>query len=365
MNKIVVVGQTPPPYGGQAIMIDYMLKGAYENLKFYHVRMCFSKEMNQRGKLSFYKITHLISIIIKIYIIRFKHDVHVLYYPLSNSPKISIYRDFIILALTRFLFKNTVFHFHAAGISEELPKLNWLSRNIIFLFFKKPDLTITSSEFNPNDGDFLKAKKTVIIPLGIPDLNDSLIERKNITSPLTILFIGLLNSSKGEGYLLEAIRILHEKKYNVKLLLAGKFESENYKKEFFNKVLMYQLDQHIEYRGVVTGDAKRNIFIESDIFCFPSFFESESFGIVLLEAMQYQLPLIATKWRGIQSVVQNEKNGLLIEIKSVEEIAKAILFFIENPILLSEFGKASREIFLKKYTLERYLYNLEQELKSI
>ena len=33
MKKILVVGQTPPPYGGQAQMIEYLLKGAYEKIQ--------------------------------------------------------------------------------------------------------------------------------------------------------------------------------------------------------------------------------------------------------------------------------------------------------------------------------------------
>jgi len=46
MAKILVVGQTPPPLGGQAIMIQQMLEQKYDNLQLLHVRMSFSKEMD-------------------------------------------------------------------------------------------------------------------------------------------------------------------------------------------------------------------------------------------------------------------------------------------------------------------------------
>lgn len=365
MNKILVVGQTPPPYGGQAIMIEFMLKKKFQHIELFHTRMCFSKEMNERGKISFYKITHLISIILNIYKFKLKQNVNVLYYPLSNSPKISIYRDFIILIFTRFIFKKVVFHFHAAGISEELPKMNIFLRKILYFCFKRPDLAITSSEHNPKDGQYLQAKKTAIIPLGIPDVNNPPFEKKLNSSKLNILFVGLLNSTKGEGYLLDAIHVLHGNGYNIRLTLAGKFESENYKEVFFDKVSTYNLTDYVDYKGVVTGKDKESLFIESDIFCFPSFFDSESFGIVLLEAMQYKLPLIATKWRGIQSVVQHGQNGFLVEIKSVEDIVNRIMYFAERPKRIIEFGESSREIYLEKYTLEKYLFNLEEELASI
>ena len=48
-KKILVIGQTPPPYGGQAIMIKYMLDGKYKNIELHHVRMCFSKQFDALG----------------------------------------------------------------------------------------------------------------------------------------------------------------------------------------------------------------------------------------------------------------------------------------------------------------------------
>ena len=133
MKKILVVGQTPPPYGGQAIMIKYMLDSQYTDIKMYNVRMCFSREFDARGKLSVHKILHIFTIIYRIWIMKFRHNIDVMYYPPSSTPKIAVLRDVIILGFTRFLFKKNVFHFHASGISEELPKYNILLRRIISL----------------------------------------------------------------------------------------------------------------------------------------------------------------------------------------------------------------------------------------
>ena len=58
-KKILIVGQTPPPYGGQAMMIKYMLDAEYKDISLYHVRMCFSRDFNDRGKFSLYKILHI------------------------------------------------------------------------------------------------------------------------------------------------------------------------------------------------------------------------------------------------------------------------------------------------------------------
>jgi glycosyltransferase involved in cell wall biosynthesis len=366
-KKIIVVGQTPPPYGGQALMIEYMLDANFVDIELYHVRMCFSKEMNERGKFSLYKITHLLDIIYKTILLKIKYKVDVLYYPPSNAPKISVFRDLIFLFFTRFFFKKTIFHFHAAGISEFIENQNFFIKKIAVFILQKPDLGISSSPYNPPDTIYLKAKKQAIIPLGIPNEvdNANLQFRKRENGVLNILFVGLLNSTKGEGYLVEAIANLKLKGYTINLKIAGKFETEDYKKDFFQKVKMHNLEKNVDYLGVITGDIKKKAFLDTDLFCFPSFFISESFGIVLLEAMMCKLPIIATRWRGIQSIVEEGKNGYLVDIKNAGQLEEKIEIFLKRPELLDVMGGYSRELFLKKYTVSSYIQNLEKEFIKI
>lgn len=348
-------------------MIEYMLNHKYNAVELFHVRMNFSKEMNERGKLSFYKISHLIDIIVRALLLKFKHNIEILYYPLSNSPKVSVLRDMIILGITRLFFKKTIFHFHAAGISEELPKLNFLIQKAGKIILNSPDLSIATSSLNPADGKFLKSKKDISIPYGIPDIYPSDLTKgmKQLGDPFEILFVGLLNSTKGEGYIVDAISILEKKGYNIHLKLAGKFETLEYEEAFYSKLKSLDLVKNVQYLGVITGKAKQDAFFNADLFCFPSFFVSESFGVVLLEAMIFKLPIIATRWRGIQSVVEDGKNGFLVDIKEANQIADKIEFFLNNPEQLEIMGEYSRELYSKKYNLDSYINNLEQAFINI
>lgn len=357
MKKILVVGQTPPPYGGQALMIKYMLDAEYEDIKLYHVRMAFSKSFNDRGKFSFYKITHLFEIIFLIWKNKIKYNPDILYYPPSSAPKVALLRDVIILGFTRFLFKKTIFHFHASGLSEELPKYNRIVRAIAYHILSKPNVGITSSEYNPKDGEYLKAKRVDIMPLGIPDLNKDKVRVFGNGRPLNILFVGLLNCTKGEGFVLDALHLLSKKQKQAHFYLAGRFQSEEYKQVFFQKVEDYHLKDYVHYMGVVTGEDKKKLFLKCDIMCFPSFFSSESFGMVLLEAMMYQMPIIATRWRGIQSIVDEGKNGFLVDIKNASQIADKLEYFIDHRDQIIMMGNKGRQIFEQKYTVEKYISN--------
>src|SRR5687768_9815302 len=132
-NRILIVGQTPPPYGGQAVMIQELLNGHYPNLQLKHVRMSFSKDMSEVGQFGFYKLWHLFEIILKIYYYSFFKNVSNLYYPPGGYNKAPLYRDITILCATRWLFKKTVFHFHASGTSDYIGNLpKWLT-----YFYKK------------------------------------------------------------------------------------------------------------------------------------------------------------------------------------------------------------------------------------
>ena len=366
MKKILVVGQTPPPYGGQAMMIQYMLDGKYEKVEMYHVRMCFSREFNDRGKFSIYKVMHIFTVIWNVWKLRFGKGIHTMYYPVSSAPKVALLRDAIILMCTRWLFKEVVYHFHAAGVSEELPKYPQPLQGLVYWILKKPELAITSSEHNPKDAEYLKAKKVEVIPLGIPDRNEEEVRRAyGANNYLTVMFMGLLNGTKGEGYVLEAVNMLNKNGYDVRFEFAGKFENEEYEDEFFTKVNEYGLHDKVKYYGIVTGDDKKRMFLDADVFCFPSYFSSESFGIVLLEGMMYQMPLIASKWRGIQSVVEDGKNGFLVDIKNSEQIAEALTILYDNRSLLEKMAKESRQMFVEKYVLGKYLQNMENAMVYI
>lgn len=366
-KKILVVGQTPPPIGGQAMMIQYMLSANYERIELFYVKMRFSREFSERGKVSIYKVLHLLNIVFNIWKCRFLNHTKILYYPLSSAPKVALLRDVIILGMTRFLFKKIIFHFHAAGVSEELPKYNSrIIKTLCYNILKKPDIAITSSVYNPKDGEYLNARTIRVVPLGIPDENmDRCRTAYNYNKGLRILFVGLMNSTKGEGYLLDAIYKLKEQGIIVKLLLAGRFETQIYKNRFFDKVEKFGLSSYVEYLGVVSGPLKKKMFLNSDILCFPSFFNSESFGMVLLEAMMYQMPVIASRWRGIQSVVEEDKNGFLVDIKNSDDIALRIAQFHKDRILLKQMSEESRKIYESKYKIDRYIKQIEKVFLEI
>ncbi|HLP61218.1 MAG TPA: glycosyltransferase family 4 protein [Candidatus Deferrimicrobium sp.] len=369
MNKILVVGQTPPPFHGQSIMIEQMLKGSYNDVKLYHVRMHFSRGGDDIGRFQPGKMLHLLVIIIKIIFYKFRFNIKVLYYPPAGPNKIPVLRDLIILFFTRFLFRRVIFHFHAGGVStiyEQLPAiLKWMYRKCYF----NPDAAVRLSEFNPEDGAFLKAKKEFIVPNGIEDLapgfkqNNTEIKAGRTTCRL--LYVGALKETKGLMLLIEACGLLKERGLDFMLQAVGEFESVAFQEAVITKVAQYKLADMVSFPGVLTGDAKLEQYAGADIFCYPTFFESETFGIVLLEAMQFSLPIVAARWRGVQSVVRDGVTGFLVPILDSAALADKLACLITNPALRMEMSTKSRGIFLQEYTIEKFHENMEKVFLSV
>ena len=355
MKKILVVGQTPPPYGGQAIMIRYLLQGAYQDVKLFHVRMSFSKDMDNMGSFTIGKLFHLIHLILKIIYARLRHGIQVLYYPPCGPDMIPMLRDLAILCSTRWMFKKTIFHFHAAGISDIYQGLPTLLKIFYRWGYFKPELAIQISEYNPDDGQILLAKKKIVVPNGLEDDYASMLRvarKKHDTC--TILFVGLISESKGILVLLEAIKNLAIRNVFVQLNVVGKFESRIFESIVLKKIGEYNISDCVNFKGVLDGLYKHHEYLAADIFCFPTFFESESFGLVVAEAMQFKLPVIASQWRGVQSLVSENKTGFLTPIQSPELIAEKIELLVFDPELRRNMGVAGRLRFIEEYSLEKF-----------
>lgn len=359
--KILVVGQTPPPFHGQAVMIEETLKRRYKGVTLFHIRMSFSKKASEVGKFQLKKILHLIHIIGKIIAYRFIFNINIFYYPPAGPNKIPIYRDFVILLFAQLLFMKIIFHFHAAGVSKIYDELSPLLRPLYRICYFAPDVAISLSEYNPRDGVFLKARKEFIVPNGIAD--HYLDNHRNLSvkkDRCCLLYVGRIIESKGIKILIEACQTLKERGLDFKLTLVGQFESIEFRKEINRILLKYELQNNTEFTGVLTEAEKFGQYRSADIFCYPTYFESESFGTVLLEAMQFSLPIVASQWRGVCSVVRNGSSGFLVPKKDSHTFADKLELLMMDTDLRNKMGNKGREIYLKEYTLEKYHENMER-----
>jgi glycosyltransferase involved in cell wall biosynthesis len=334
-------------------MVQSLLDGKYEHAHLIHVRMTFSKNLSDMRKPAANKLTHLARLIYSIALARIRYAPQILYFPPSGPNRVSFYRDVVILALTRWMFRGTIFHFHAGGISSLYPSLNRFERTLFRLAYNKPTLSIRVSEKAPDDGSSVHAMNSIVVPNGVPDAAS----RHNLIRnrvPGCILFVGLLCESKGVLVAIEAVSRLIKKGVPCHIVFLGEWQSPAFERRTRELVKELGVEKGVQFRGVITGTDKERCYLEADILCFPTFFESETFGLVILEAMQFALPVVSTNWRGIPSIVEDGKMGFLVPVRNSVAVADALEHLIRNPEQARQMGEAGREKYLNQYTLEKF-----------
>jgi glycosyltransferase involved in cell wall biosynthesis len=104
---------------------------------------------------------------------------------------------------------------------------------------------------------------------------------------------------------------------------------------------------HVDFRGRVSNDELRRAYAAADVFVLPSVLDArqdtEGLGVVLLEAMNYSVPVIASDIGGITDIVQHERTGLLVPPGDEAALGNALTRVLGDRALSRSLGEAGRQ----------------------
>ena len=159
-----------------------------------------------------------------------------------------------------------------------------------------------------------------------------------------LLFIGRLAKQKGIDVLIRAIPML--KDYDVKLVVAGTGPEQANLSRLISEL---NLQEKVVFVGVVHGKRKLEYLSASDIFVFPSL--SESFGMVLLEAMACKTPIVASKVAGIPEVIG--RDGVLVEPRNPAKLSEGIRELLDDEKTAKKLASRAYKRLTQNFTVER------------
>lgn len=152
-----------------------------------------------------------------------------------------------------------------------------------------------------------------------------------------ILSVGRLVDWKGTEYLVRSVESLKKYFLGIKLVIIG----EGPEKEKLERLVQdLKLSNNVIFKGYLDNEGVINHYRIADVFVLPSIDlngQTEGLGVVLLEAMACNVPVIGSNVGGIPDIIRDGWNGFLVPEKDPKAIAEKIKIILEDDKLREEF----------------------------
>jgi glycosyltransferase involved in cell wall biosynthesis len=174
-------------------------------------------------------------------------------------------------------------------------------------------------------------------------------------------YIGRLASNKGVVELIKAMQLVWNEKPSTRLVIAGyKPRRESVAAREVDSAIEALSDEERSRVIVLYNFAeseKASMIAALDVFAMPSV--GESFGIAYLEAWSGRKPVIGARIGATECVIQDGVDGLLVEPKNSQDLARALLMLLESSDLRNQMGEAGYRKVKSRYSWEAIIDQVE------
>lgn len=272
---------------------------------------------------------------------------------LYNKELKIIYQQHMQIGIPK---KNLLQTFRFNSINTWISPLNYLKEEVSL-----------RTKFPPN--------KVVTIPIGVDTYKfykntttkEEALKKLAIPNNLPLVgIIGRISEKKGQLFLLETMLQLKNTGLNFNLLIFGSATVNDPECQKYNLKIKEFVESNNLINNVYFIEHQENISLfynSTDIFVLAS--ESETYGMVTIEAMLSGLPIIATRSGGTNDILRNGELGKLYDYGSHDQLAKLITWTLNNMEEAKEIGQLAKVIASENYTLENEVNQINKLLKSI
>lgn len=275
-----------------------------------------------------------------------------------NAPHIIRILDTTIISspFMRYLYDIQIRERNVVGLKDESPKL-WDDK---FLNQTKDEISLSdyflvASEIVEKSLVFcgVKPEHIIRVPYGVDTEKYQPAFDKSIEGPLKLIIVGG-GYRKGLDILFDVVSQYDEN--DVRLEVIGNYVSIK------NLIERYSDVKNITYGGFLTPNELIQEYQKADVFILPSI--GEGMALVGLEAMACGLPLICSENTGVNDLITNYEDGIIIPVGRPIAIRNAIDYCIEHRNELSSMGKKARKV-AEAHTWLDYQKGVSQKIQAI
>lgn len=239
-------------------------------------------------------------------------------------------------------------------------EIRWLKKKFPFLikpfsnFINRADVITAISNHTAGELKGIVKKEVPIIPFSITVESQS----SSVSDENFILFVGRHVERKGVNVLIEAFNLIH-KEIPHNLIIVGDGPE---RKRWETMTQNYGLSQRVKFTGWVSTVDLHNYYKTCSFFVLPAIYDkhgdTEGLGVVIIEAMSYSKPVIASNVGGITDVVIDGHNGMLVRDNDPKELARAIKELANNKELCKRLGDNAKKSIDERFNWDRIVSKL-------
>jgi len=159
-----------------------------------------------------------------------------------------------------------------------------------------------------------------------------------------ILFVGRLVEKKGCSYLLEAMPEILRHHPDARLNIVGSGPDEEQLKQQVDRL---GIGSEVRFQGAISNAEMPALYRRATVFVAPSIVtaqgDQEGLGLVLVEALACECPVLASDLPAIRDVVIDGVSGLIFRQKDVVDLAAKVCYLLDRPDMRETLGKAGRQ----------------------
>lgn len=262
-------------------------------------------------------------------------------------------------------------HWHSDVINKGL--LGKILRPLELALLRRADCIVATSPVYADASETLRPfkDKIAVVPIGVPDA-----KHEGTSSKLSA---SIVNQIRDRKIILAVGRLVPYKGFNVLIDAAKHLSNDSVAVIVGGGPLQQELQQAIELAGVrdrvvlagrLSDAALHDLFERATLYCLPSTYRAEAFGVVLLEAMTYGLPIVATDipGSGVPWVNQHGTSGFNVPVGDPVALAAACNQILASPELRDRLSSGARQRFAADFTEEvsvkRMMHTYDQMLAA-
>jgi len=254
----------------------------------------------------------------------------------SGLTWVSLLREGTLSLIAKFVGCKTLFFIHGWKEKEfnEIVEKKLRKKVVIDILNKQGEIVVLAKQFKEKLIDIGIDGRKIFVSSTMVEAKEYYPKKKVFSKPFRVLFCANMVREKGPYELLESVKFVLEKFSDIQFIFVGNGEElENLK----SKAKRLGIEDKVMFTGYISMSRKMEIFKESHIFAFPTFY-GEGFPTVILEAMAAGLPVVTTPNAGLVNAIVDGRDGFLMKTMPAEpkEIAERIIQLIENPELMKK-----------------------------